>query len=441
MSGILVAAPGDPVASETKTVFLSDENIYALSGFAAHFEKVETGPGIERVEMDGHECCRLSAEALGLLQKLKNSQPHVLFFVSSDTHVKTFLPLAKLFERSSFVVRSGEDYSAVRALEAADLEFERHGKRLSAWDRADVAVTGNDWGLDERLFIAEARKLELPTVCLQESIIDFDHPCGMMQWADFAMIQGTYTLRYLKRDLAFMTGNPRYDEIKALPLPETPKVFINCNFTYGIFEDIGRAWVEDAVEASTKLDVQYEVSVHPRCKVDLSGIGNTAESNAFVVHEQLRTSSIIVTRFSSLAHEALLMGRHAVYYNPHGENMRYLNEDSTGLLLKAQSKDELDQCMKKAIDSPPPIKADGATPCEVKNLFTATDGRSHERCSLALRAVAEHVGDYRACDYREMSIAGLKTRILYQDKIRPALQRSSTAKTIWRIAKKLTGRK
>lgn len=436
MNEIVIAGPGDPSAQGSRMVFLLDERWYADEFFAAHFDKVTPGASVECADRDGRKSYRLDGAARRHLADLRDRPVHVLFFASSDTHVKTFVPLARLCDAFSFVVRYSDDHSAIDALKTEGLPWEVHSRRMEAWAKADVAITGNDWGLEERLFVARARRRALPTVCLQESIIDIGGPQPMMQCADYAMIQGPYTLRYLKRDCSFLVGNPRYDSIKPLPLPNKPKVFINCNFTFGIYEQAGRPWIEDVVTAARDIGLPYTISLHPRCYIDLGGIDHVEKSNVYVVHDQMRSSSIVVTRFSSLAHEALLMGRHVVYYNPHGEQMKYLNEDETGLLAKAYSREDLRKCMAPMLSSPPPIERVATAQAAFTNLFCSTDGRNHVRCVAALRAIAAHANRYPPSDYISASTLGLLGRVYFQTDLRHRLRKFPGVRLGWRVARR-----
>jgi hypothetical protein len=144
-----------------------------------------------------------------------------------------------------------------------------------------------------------------------------------MRWADVALVQGAGSVLSLNRDSIYLTGNPRYQSLSLAPRPPAPKAFVNCNFTYGVFEDWRDRWLGDVVEALEGLGIDYLISQHPRDRADLSHFSNVQPSNASVVHEQLRECSIVISRFSSVMHEGVCTGRAVVYYNPMGEDMGY----------------------------------------------------------------------------------------------------------------------
>ncbi len=439
MSRLTVACPGDPAVANTKMVFLLDDREYDRASFAAHFDDVQAGPGVECVTAGDRVCFRLTDEGHARVDEINARDVHPMFFMSSDTHVKTFMPVARQFRDPQFIVHSVDDQLAIASLESEGALYERHRAHLK-WGSADLAVTGCDWGAYDRLFVARARANKVPSVIVQESIIDLDRPIGMMRWADYAIIQGPYSLRYIQRDFAFLAGNPRYDTIKPLPLPDAPQAFINCNFTFNVFEEAGRPWIDDVVSAAEAASLPYMISLHPRCHIDLNGVKNVTPSNAYVVHEQLKASTIVITRFSSLAHEALLMGRHVIYYNPHGETMRYLNEDATGLLVKAYTKEELARAIASCMTSPPPIERDANAGHAFANLFCGTDGKAGERCATAIRAIAATHGQYPSGDYWRKSRASLQAHITYVEKVQPAAERVPFVRAAWRVAKRAFGR-
>ncbi|HMX62824.1 MAG TPA: hypothetical protein PKD58_07130, partial [Candidatus Sumerlaeota bacterium] len=101
------------------------------------------------------------------------------------------------------------------------------------------------------------------------------------------------------------------------------------------------------VESCMKWGLDYFISQHPRDKGRFPDY-NVRPSHAGVVHDHLTDATILVTRFSTLIYEAMIMGRRVVYFNPFGEKMRLFNEDRTGGLLKAMGHDDLPKAMERA---------------------------------------------------------------------------------------------
>lgn len=190
-------------------------------------------------------------------------------------------------------------------------------------NQPDCVVLGNDWANEAKVIIKLSRNLNIVTYCIQESIIDFGDGSGKLEYADYIFIQGEQTLEHLKRENLILSGNPRYEDLNVVEIKKR-SVLINCNFTYGIFEEVRDEWLSDIVKACQTVSIEFKISQHPRDLADLTKYkNNLINSSAGTIKSQLIDSSIVITRFSSIIHEALLLGRKVIYYNPHGEEMFY----------------------------------------------------------------------------------------------------------------------
>ncbi len=164
-------------------------------------------------------------------------------------------------------------------------------------------------------------------------------------------LHGTAHAKYLDRSEFFITGNPRLENLKQIPLPEKPVVMINANFTYGIYENWRERWINDVVSACNSVGIDYFISKHPRDKGDYSKY-NVIDSNAFKIEEQIEKASVVITRFSQIVFEALLQGRIVIYYNPHNERKKSLTEGKYEEILYCEDKYELEKNIKKALATP-----------------------------------------------------------------------------------------
>jgi CDP-glycerol glycerophosphotransferase (TagB/SpsB family) len=152
-----------------------------------------------------------------------------------------------------------------------------------------------------------------------------------MLHADFAFLQGPVICKYIRKDSnVIVTGNPKYDSFYEAPLPKETTVMINCNFTYGIYEDGRDQWIRDVAETCGKLGLDFFISKHLRDKTIFPDENQVIDSDAFKLKQQLESSSILVSRFSTVIYEAAAMGREVVYYNPHNEHYQLFKEDDTG---------------------------------------------------------------------------------------------------------------
>jgi hypothetical protein len=271
----------------------------------------------------------------------------VAFFAASDTIATSFLPLILNSPEIHKIV-----YTAKLTKENAECIFENQKisfKRFSFLHfflhRPDIIFFCNDWSSEARLIIKLARIVGVKSVCMQESIVDFGGPLRRMQWSDLVFVQGATTILELKRKVFFIVGNPRYERLDIVDLPKEPKAFINCNFTYGIHEDIREAWLKDVVTALEKRNIDYFISQHPRDTADLGAFKNVKKSNASLIHSQLRECSFVITRFSSVIHEALCLGRKVIYYNPHNEKMQYDFGFDNEIIIQCHNKEDLSHCV------------------------------------------------------------------------------------------------
>lgn len=384
-------------------------------------------------EVDGG--FRLRKECAERMMAFKQVSGHILFFTTDDTHVKTFLRIAPYCEKSTMVIHGTLDFGARAALEKNDRTYVVHHPSMEAFQTANLALIGNDNGKEERVFIHHCHRFGIPVISLQEAVnMDFEGPPHRMRWADRTFLGGVHALRYHERVLSVITGNPRYDDIRPKPLPENPYVLINCNFTFGVAHDWSRAWLEQTIEAATRADLEYRITVHPRDETDLTGIEHVLDSNAFVVHEQIAGCFALVSRDSSVPYEALLMNRHVVYYNPFNEQERCLNEDDTGLIHKSNTVDELATTLKKLRGEPLPQDDQGGLAETFQTYFTGIDGSNAKRVARALHVMLE--GDYFGRpDAMRDSYAMARTRMMLQNVLRPKLRQIGWARALWKFMK------
>ncbi|MHC4206509.1 MAG: glycosyltransferase, partial [Planctomycetota bacterium] len=113
--------------------------------------------------------------------------------------------------------------------------------------------------------------------------------------------------------------------------------------------DVRGRWVRDVAESCKELGINFFISEHPRDKGVFPAEYRIVESDAFKIKEQLEWTSILVSRFSTVIYEALMMGRETVYYNPHAEPFRIFAHDDTGGIKIANNRSELVAGLESAI--------------------------------------------------------------------------------------------
>lgn len=268
------------------------------------------------------------------------------FIPSNDSMVQWMLPIAQRLDNTSFMVLPQRGENADFALQSKKIDFFYYKPGLLAAIRPSIIVLGNDWGREERQIILEARILGIPSVCIQEGVVNLFS--DELMNAEYIFAHGSEILKYVHRDNLIITGNPKYDNLANIPLPHVDKVIINCNFVYGILEDKREKWVDDVITACNALHLDFQISQHPRDKGVFSSHYPVIRSNAFSIKEQLEQSSILVTRFSTLIYEACMAGRAVIYYNPYEENPRLLQEDY-GAIFVAKNPKELERSLHDAV--------------------------------------------------------------------------------------------
>ena len=271
----------------------------------------------------------------------------IAFYLQSDTLVKSALPLIRRLKETEYTVYVPEvhrENSDVQ-LEAEGIPFEVYSTKAFKQYDPDVLVLFNDWSKLAKRVILHARKRQVPSICIQESMIDFSDG-ERMTFADVQILQAPFYLSKLDVPRSFITGNPRYEHLIG-KTSSRKEVVINCNFTYGIHEEARTQWLNDITQTLDRNADDYIVSQHPRDKGDLSSFKNVVPSSAAGVHEQLASARLLITRFSSLIHEALFFKVPVIYYNPHNEDQIGNVEIDGNVVQLAKTSEELQACIQK----------------------------------------------------------------------------------------------
>jgi len=396
IDSLSLLAPGDSRPPGKCAVVLLDARGYDAAMFARVAREVEAGPGVVCETAPTGPAFRLAhPEALGATHAL---DAHVLFFASTDTDVKTLAPVARRCRQATFVAHRHTDDSATRALDAEGIAYVPYapGRTLP---KADAALLAADWSVQRREFIRRCRASGVPTLCLQEAVnVDFDGAPRRMRWSDAVCVSGPASLRYLAREVTFLTGNPRFDGYAPSMVPATPRVLINCNFILGIGGERGPAWMKQVLAVVQDLGVDFSITKHPRDDTNLSGVPNVMPSGAYKVRDQLAACTVLVSRDSSVVYEALLAGRPVIYFDPFHEPERTLREDDTGLIKKCDTADSLRKALHEIIAAPSIGSSAGKMDDPYTYIFTERGAGSVDRVVRALHAVTRWPELYRTTD-------------------------------------------
>lgn len=293
-----------------------------------------------------------------LSEQVVHSPPRVLFLCSNDTHAHFLHKIAKKFKQALFVIpnldckqEGAREYLSNLGITFTEIDYnDSRNKKIESF-KPNIAVCGADWTSEFMALHRIIKRLDVPCIAIQEGPQDWEQKIkgidpNKYRNAEILFAQGPVTVNLIKAKYFAISGNPKTDHIIEHPLPAEPTVFINCNFTYGQYEDHRRKWINDVTEACNNLNIKYFISKHPRDTSKLND-PNLILSSTSTIAEQISQCSIVVSRFSNITYEALTFGRTSVYYNPHGEPMQTFNQDETKGILKAYDSGELKSILAK----------------------------------------------------------------------------------------------
>jgi hypothetical protein len=194
----------------------------------------------------------------------------------------------------------------------------------SVVSRARALVVMNDWGVTRSLVEALNRR-GAPTFGLVEGVQDFDDVDTGRKRLPYRTVSNVFCLgdfdasRLIGCDttivgstrLRRLLGQARSDQ------PRSAAATINSNFTYGVFTDIRRKWLSEAVLGCTDSATPWILSRHEAER----GLSRHRSERTRSIGELLDGSSHLISRFSTVCYEALIRGCHLVYFNPHGEQV------------------------------------------------------------------------------------------------------------------------
>lgn len=248
--------------------------------------------------------------------------------IKQNVEVKLVVP-AHSFERADDFFRKEQ------------LPYDHFSVRLLKSFSPDVFMVGNDWTKEVHRVFSYCKQLKIPTVCLQESMLDFGDSMRRMRFADDVLMQGIHSTTELYRGDYYITGNPRYSSGRTNDPGDV--VLVNCNFTYNIFEHERDNWLGGIQNVLSKYNLPYNIVQHPRDTGKIDSYGTIVRTNSETLPPLIKKSKFVITRFSSMVHEALAQNIPVVYYNPHGERMKYDFGFNDTFLRYARNQEELEK--------------------------------------------------------------------------------------------------
>ena len=181
-----------------------------------------------------------------------------------------------------------------------------------------------------------ARKNGVPTVGVVEGAVDFgralndleshadSHKAKGYHNADHVFLHGYWSQKFFAEKPTQVVGSSRAEFFLGQDVrnPSEPSILLNLNFSYGVLTDVAPAFVEGFSDATSGSGVEIKVTQHPRDSTHVPARLNGSRSLDSLA--ALQSSSVLVSRFSTMIIDALALGVPVVYFNPHGEPVEEL---------------------------------------------------------------------------------------------------------------------
>lgn len=215
-------------------------------------------------------------------------------------------------------------------------------------------VTFNDWDPVTRPIIISAKASGIRTIAIVEGIQDYgDADVHWKRYAyktsDAVLLPGDFDKKYFEGHTAIVAsvGVPRIESLRIKPKREwskdvTPRVLINCNFSYGVLIEHRDRWLTEAVEAVLELGMTPVISRHPGDTGVLFPEYVTSEN----FYDAMERCEVSIQRFASGVLECLARDIGVIYFNPHGEKVDKFQADPMGAYWLAFDKASLTEQLK-----------------------------------------------------------------------------------------------
>jgi hypothetical protein len=334
----------------------------------------------------------------------------ICFLPSNKYHVETMARVIDFLSpehKEDFIFVDLEDQKhegSRAAIEALNLPSMVYSEEFfTTLPPGSAVVVMCDWSPWEQKAVIAARQSGIATIGMIEGCQDYldTHIEHLKDSYSFKprypyatvaerLLLGEYDSNFIN---GVVTGCPRFDSLvsERPPLPEKPTVCINSNFTYSLYEDIRDKWCETAVAAAEKAGWDYYIIQHPRDRGDYSNY-NTHEN--YDLHEALRKSHLLISRFSSIIFDALLLGRRVVYYNPHQERQPTFLEPNGAFDYVESGSNELKSVLEEIIAKPDlnsinSLQNDPAILAFLEHHLGPLDGKASQRCGEQISRIAK----------------------------------------------------
>lgn len=210
-------------------------------------------------------------------------------------------------------------------------------------------VTFNDWDPVTRPIIIAAKASGIRTIAIVEGIQDYDD--ADVHWkryayktSDVVLLPGDFDKKHFEGHKATIAsvGVPRIESLRLKRKRQwlkdvTPRVLINCNFSYGVLVEHRDRWLTEAVEAVLELGMIPVISRHPGD----TGVLFPEYVSVASFYDAMEGCDVSIQRFASGVLECLARDIGVIYFNPHGEKVDKFQADPMGAYTLALDKPAL----------------------------------------------------------------------------------------------------
>ena len=265
----------------------------------------------------------------------------IFFVVHNKNHMSIFSGFVGLLEARGVSVHFASigghrnQGQALGAIAAANRQALDIGDMARMATPDDLICLGNDWGPRRLVRLLERLKARgVPTVAVVEGARfafprHYKHVDELLCWGPSGHDIGARRTR--------IVGSPVIE--KAARLPRTshdrPRVLVNYKFS-GTAQDNGFAWGAAAIAAAREIDPDFVLSTHPSSRDVPADV--TVSHAPF--HDLLQEATLVITKASTVIHEALAAGV-AVLYFPAPDEARAEFGDPRGAFETGESASDL----------------------------------------------------------------------------------------------------
>lgn len=265
----------------------------------------------------------------------------VFFVVHNKNHMSIFSGVVGLLEVRRVSVHFASigghrnQAQALAAIAAARRPALDIGEVLRRATPDDLVCLGNDWG-PRRLvrILKRLRARGVPTAAVVEGA-RFTLPRHYRQ-VDELLCWGPSGHEIGARR-ARTVGSPVIEKAAGLPrlTHDRPRVLVNYKFS-GREDEQGFVWGHAAIAAARAIDPDFVLSTHPSSR----GVPGDVTVSHAPFHDLLREATLVITKSSTVIHEALAAGVSVLYFPTPGE-VRAEFGDPRGAFETGETADEL----------------------------------------------------------------------------------------------------